>query len=322
MMIPHHDDIPIAQIAPRLAAANAVADPLDLDCETATGSEFCERAQALAHTLAAAEPNWGQVARALHEYCAYLLQFRDRSPGPGAAAEINAVLWHAFSVEAQSGEQAGLRQLVIDISALAVKDFRLTPNRRTGERPELPYYHAWDEQQTRLRGDYAPHDVLRDPGCQVLIDGLHDMGDAEQVVKGELLEYMARLSQYLGYTVQNAIAALRADFGPGQSKREQGLHASHYLHLQLLALADDPRSEVARLDAIEPAPGRKGRTSVKRVLPAPPPEDPASIWGALRHWAANDPFCAYLFYTRWRWLARHDYQRFSAADHAAARLIA
>ena len=94
------------------------------------------------------------------------------------------------------------------------------------------------------------------------------------------------------------------------------------MHLQLLALADDPRSEVARLDAIEPAPGRKGRTSVKRVLPAPPPEDPASIWGALRHWAANDPFCAYLFYTRWRWLARHDYQRFSAADHAAARLIA
>jgi hypothetical protein len=291
-------------------------------CETSHGIEFQKRAAALADALKDPKRVPGrELVGALKQYLAFLAerQRESASPGgvgPGTAAEINATLWETFPLaDDKAGETGGLRRLLVDLSALAVRDFRLYPPRPQSKGPQLTYYQDW-----RASRKLSDDEVLLEAVSGVLTqeelfeadDGSAELPALE--AKAELLLAAARVAQFLGYTGDLALRDLKAALGPGKgAEREKPLDPKHYLRFQVLALPDGggaPFSPSA-LDELPPPGTRKGA----KPRPAPPrPEDPASIWAAVRRWSAADPFCDHLFRRRWRWLADHAYSQPDAAE--------
>src|SRR5205823_5211280 len=73
--------------------------PRELGLETPTGVEFEKRARALSDALSTAGADLPlALLPPLKDYFEFLTSHAE--PGPGAAAEVNAVLWEVFPVRA------------------------------------------------------------------------------------------------------------------------------------------------------------------------------------------------------------------------------
>ncbi len=267
--------------------------------ETTRGKEFQKRAAALAAVLKAG-PVPGAV---LSDYLEFLTKCQRDGVGPGTAAEINAVLWEEFP----PSNSAGVRRIVEDLSAMAVQDFRLLPD-RPGQPPLLlSYYKTWDEERKPKR----LIDALFNSGCPALLGSdLLAEGTPGLEMRAELLLRMAEVAQYLEYTAELARDDLKAALAPGSEERRQPLAPQHYLRFQLLKLAEEeskPAAEKSTRFRLEDLDAARGRTK------PPSPEDPRSIVAAVRRWAATDPFCNHLFRVRWGWLEQRSHSYAAAA---------